>query len=280
MEKKSCVIIVLLVLLLTAGGIYPAKIPSDALFPKLKEFGESLAKGLTAECRKFFISYLEIFGMYAEDIQGEFALEQGHILLFRNLHGTFYGGTISGDVKVTLGENVSYRVDLKFASVDFRWFAMNMFDPGTSLKGNLRGSVNLAGNLEGEVHGTLNIRLKDGYLKSLPRWFAMFTLVNLNPMRGNVISSANVKLTIEKDKFVIQKCELDTEDVTVFVKPGGTIDFNGNADFVLNPVGKHRIASIFLFGVVWRWLDQLILRIPVKGPLLTPSFRLSAFDKL
>ena len=117
------------------SGVNGAKIPSDQVIPRLKEIGESLAGGIKGECKEVFVTYLEIFNMYAEDIKADFSLEKGSELLFSNIKGSFYGGVISGSVRVILGNKVSYRVELTFSSVDFQWFAMNFFDPGTEKYG-------------------------------------------------------------------------------------------------------------------------------------------------
>jgi len=142
------------------------------------------------------------------------------------------------------------------------------------------GDLNITGDLEGEVHGTLNLRLKNGYLEKLPRWFTMFSLVNVNPMRANVISEGKVNLTIEKDKFVIQRCVMNAEDVYVFGK--GSIGFDGEADIVLNPVGKHKFFSVFLppVAVLWKWVEKGIWRIHIKGPMFSLTYRIAPLYKL
>jgi hypothetical protein len=245
----------------------------------LKQIGESLQKGLKGECKELFISYLEIYGMYAEDIRAEFKLEEGHILLFENIRATFYNGTITGSVKVTLGETVAYRVQLAFESVDFRWFAMNFFDPGTEFRGKIKGTFNVSGNENGDVHGKLNLTLKDGYIGRLPRWFAMFTLVNVNPLRSNDITEARLRLSIEKDKFVIKHCLMDSNDYTVTGQ--GEIGFDGYAKVTLIPIGKHPLISwIPIFPLIVKWAEKALRRIHINGPIFAPQYRIFPLFKL
>ena len=100
---SNVLLCVAICILCIQSGIEGAKIPSDKVIPRLKEISESLAGGIKGECKEIFIAYLEIFKMYAEDISAEFYLEKGHELVFKNIKGSFYGGTITGSVKVVLG---------------------------------------------------------------------------------------------------------------------------------------------------------------------------------
>lgn len=192
---------VLILLSLLSSFLYGAAVPSNTMIPRLKEIGDSLAGGIEGACSGIAVSYLEIFNMCAEDISADFSLKKGTELIFTNIKGVFYGGTVSGSVTVTLGDMVSYRVELVFESVDFKWFAMNFFDPEPEFRGNINGSLSVSGNDKGEVHGTLKLRLKNGYIARLPRWFTMFSLMNVNPIRAQKISEAKVNLTLDKDTF-------------------------------------------------------------------------------
>lgn len=259
-----------------SSGLNAAKIPSDIIVPRLKEIGESLTGGVTGECDELFVSYLEIFDMYAENISAECSLTKEHKLKFENIRGSFYGGEVSGSVSVVLEKEVSYRVDLEFKSVDFQWFSMNFFDPGTRFRGKINGSLSVSGNDEGEVHGTLELKLKNGYIANFPRWFSMFSLMNVNPIRSQKISEARVKLTLSKDTFHIRSCLFRAGDITITGR--GHITFDGEADIVLNPRGEHPIISMIpIVGNIVRWLEKGLWRITVKGPLFSPTFRLDPF---
>ena len=270
-----------LVLLIAGAAVHSVPIPSKTAKPQLKDIEQvTAAVGLTGECKDLYVSYLEIFSMCAEDIRGECALEDGHVLVFKNLQGSFYKGAIAGSVKVTLGKKVSYRVELTFRDIDFQWFAMNFFDPGTDFRGVLSGTITASGNTEGDVHGTLDLRLRNGYFHKLPRWFTMFSLVNVNPMRANVISKGKVSLTIERDKFVIQECRMESEDIVIY--GNGKIDFDGDADIVLNPVGRHKFTSVFLppLAVIWKTIEKGIWRVHIKGPLFSLQYRVLPLYRL
>ena len=108
----------------------------------------------------------------------------------------------------------------------------------------------------------------------------MFSLVNVNPLRANVISSGRVRLTLERDRFVIQECVMDSEDVYVYGV--GSIKFDGDADIVLNPVGKHKFTSVILppLAVLWKWVEKGIWRIHIKGPIFSPKRRISPLYRL
>jgi hypothetical protein len=268
-----------LVLLISTGTLPAARIPSKEVIPHLKQIGESLQKGLKGECKDLFVSYLEIFNMYAEDLRGEFRLEEGHILVFDNIRGSFYNGTISGSVRVTLGKAVAYHVKLDFDSVDFKWFAMNFFDAGSDFKGKIKGKLDVSGNDKGDVHGRLHLVLKDGYIKGLPRWFTMFSLINVNPLRPSAISEAKVKLNLSKDKFIIKECKFDAHDYTLTGQ--GEVGFDGNANIVLKPVGKHPLLRILLpVAVVVRWIERLVWQIHIKGPIYSLQYRILPLYKL
>ncbi|MFC1582032.1 hypothetical protein ACFL4W_00700 [Planctomycetota bacterium] len=280
---RNAVLMLLLlggVFLATAKRVHAFRIPSRKVMPQLKQLGEALGQGLRAECADFYAAYLEIYDLYAEDITGEFALEKGNVLVFKKLRGKFYGGWISGLVKVTLGEKTSFRIELQFGDADLRSLAMSYYDPGTKFKGRLSGSLKLSGNEDGEVYGSMSIKLKDGILEKIPRWFTMFSLVNINPLRANVISSGRVKMTIKRDRFIIDECIMDSEDVYIF--GSGEIDFDGEADIVLNPVGKHKFISIILppVAVLWKWVEKGIWRVHIKGPLFSLVYRIAPLYKL
>jgi len=241
--------------------------------------GSSILEGLEVKCSDVYVSYLEIFNMYAEDIHAECMFTAGRHLEFKNIRGSFYGGTIRGKVKLTLGEKVSYRVEISFRNVDFRWFSMNFFDPATEFRGKVKGSLNVAGTTDGEVHGTLNLYLKRGYIAKLPRWFTMFSLIDVNPLKPKVISDASCRLTLERDRFVIQSCTLKTNDIDI--TGAGTIWFNGRADIIFNPRGKHPLLTTFLPPVAFivRGIEKALWRVHIKGPLFALQYKISPFRR-
>ena len=275
-------VVVWIVLMAIGAVVWCANIPSGISSILSDVSAEKQVVGINGETDELFISYLEIFDMYIENLRGVFKLVDGEVLEFKDLRGSFYGGILNGEVKVTLGDVVNYHVQLDFDNLDFHWFALYVFDPGTDFKGILSGELNLSGNTDGDVHGKLKIRLRDGSFKKLPRWFTMFSLVGVNPMRANVISKGRVDMTIENGRFVIDPggWEMHTEDVTIHGK--GTIDFDGNADLVLSMVGKHKFASVFLphIAVLWKWAEKGIWRQSIKEPIFTPRLRIAPEYKL
>ncbi len=279
-----CVAILLCFILfyVFAGYAEAIQIPSGKVMPRLKAIGRSLARGIKAEGNFIFVSYLEILEMYVEDIECTFSLEDGHVMVFSRIKGSFYGGTLSGNVRVSLDEDVSYRVELEFQNVDFGWFAMNVYDPGENFRGKVNGSLKISGNDEGDVHGNLNLELKNGYLLKLPRWFTTFTLVNMNPMRSNVISDASADVTIGSKGFTIRRIEMSTNDVDIYGT--GTISYDGDADIVFNPVGKHKLLKGTLIlmpvAVFWQMLEKGIWRIHLKGPIFSLKYRISPLYRL
>ena len=125
----------------------------------------------------------------------------------------------------------------------------------------------------------LDLYLKDGYITRLPRWFTMFSLMNVNPIRSQKVSEAKVKLTLDKDKFIIRSCLFKTEDITI--TGVGEITFNGDADIVLNPRGEHPLLSMIpIVGNLVKGLEKWLWRITIKGPIFAPQYNINPLYKL
>ncbi|MFH1706983.1 MAG: hypothetical protein ABIF71_03580 [Planctomycetota bacterium] len=263
------------------AGLRAAQVPSQGALPATVPADGAVRRvPLSAACDDLYLAYLEIFSMYAEDIRGRFRFEDGHVLVFEDLKADFYGGTIAGSVRVMLTRRVSYRVELDFADVDFRWLAMNLFDAGTDMKGRVKGALRISGNEDGEVHGTLDISLRDGFVRQLPRWFTMFSLVSVNPMQASIITEGMVRMNLERDRFVIRECAFDATNALIYGT--GHITFGGNANIVLNVVGKHPLLSVLAppVAALWKWVEKGVLRFSINGPLFAPQFRISPLYKL
>ena len=125
----------------------------------------------------------------------------------------------------------------------------------------------------------MNLYLKNGYIARLPRWFTMFSLMDVNPIGSQKVSEAKIKLALDKDKFKIRSCLLKTDDITI--TGSGEITFDGEADIVLNPRGEHPLLSLVpIVGPFVKWLEKMVWRITIKGPIFAPQYNINPLYKL
>jgi len=103
--------------------------------------------------------------------------------------------------------------------------------------------------------------------------------MDVNPMGSQRVHEAKIKLALDKDKFKIRSCLLKTEEITITGK--GEITFDGEANIVLNPRGEHPLLSMVpIVGSFVKWLEKMVWRISIKGPIFSPRFNINPLYKL
>ena len=155
------------------------------------------------------------------------------------IHGRFYGGVLSGNLKADILEkNIPYMLSLVLTSTDFAGLMEDVNDNIEEVYGVLDADIYLEGYATevSSYKGNAGMTISDANLGPMP--IATPFLGDLYASIEHLIPDARmVNITQAYADFDIENRKLETDNLTflgddIYVTSEGTLDFDGNLDFV------------------------------------------------
>jgi hypothetical protein len=185
------------------------------------------------------------------------------------LKAPFFGGEISGPIRLELGSTMRYELDLTASEVNLGAFGRHNMGPASQLTGVMGGRLHLTGKGAGvaNLEGNGSIDMPKGHLYNLPLLLDLLKFLGLRWPDRTAFDQAHAAFSVHGDRMTFSQLELY----------GNAISLHGQGDMKLDG-SEVRLDFIPVWGRIeqvlppaWQPLPSTIgknlLKIEVRGKL-------------
>ncbi len=219
---------------------------------------------------------ISIKGFTLNNLHLNTVLQDGKIFI-NNFSLEPYGGTFNLSGQIDLQKEFpAYNIDLLIRELDLKKLTKD-----TKLKDkNISGLAFLKLNLMNPIkdvsglYGNGTLLVTDGYLFELPLLSKLFTTIGLTQFEKVVFKEAYCDFTIKNRTISTENLTLISNSISLKTK--GSVDFNGNLNFVTNAeLSKKSYESLGKGGqivsVFFNTLGKYLMRIQTTGNISNPK---------
>jgi hypothetical protein len=217
------------------------------------------------------LASVQLMGLQITSLESPLIVKQGQALL-PSIQGKLLGGTIYGDVAVSLDATPHYQANLQLIGADLAQYALTI--PG---KQRLRGLVSGRVRVEGDGNnlrtcmGEGHARVTQGDLGELPLAIRWVKVPNFRRPTSTAFDSAEVHATIADGKATLDPIKFTGDAISL--RGSGTLNLQGQRelDLHLSPLYGRDERRLPWVSDAMREASGRVFDLHVTGPLASPK---------
>ncbi|RIK84174.1 MAG: hypothetical protein DCC68_01950 [Planctomycetota bacterium] len=272
------------------GNSLDAGVKLDNLHGEVRLVGQQAADGVMACLGNLDLDAASFRGIQFGQIQGPLEITDKQILFGTRarrfapgekpapLTARLFGGTVTGDAVVALGDHPTFWLAAQLANGDVRQYALEMIPGRQQVSGRVFASTQLWGGEElHALRGEGRIRLRDADVYQLPVMVAMLKVLSVRAPDATAFTDGDIDYRVEGNHVYLDRINVKGDAISLLGRGEANLDRQIKLNFY-TVVGRDEWQLPIVRPLLGEASRQM-MQIRVDGTLDNPQVKPEAFPE-
>jgi hypothetical protein len=195
----------------------------------------------------------------------------------RPLSGRLFGGTITGDGRMTLGQQPGFDVHANLYQADLSRCAREVMAGPQNLRGTVAASIDLrgSGRSTNALSGRGSVRLSDADIYELPVMISLLKILSIRAPDRNAFSNSAIDFRVEGEHVYFDRIDFNGDAISLLGT--GEMDFQQAIKLTFHAIVGRGDLNLPVLKDIFTGASRQIMLLHVGGTLQNPESWKEAF---